>query len=113
MNKKAFTYKKSGVNIGAADKFVSFISKISSKKRGNKKFNNIGGFGSISNLPKNIKRPKIVACTDGVGTKIEIANLLISYQKYHQRKKATKSLIILVDLALFLTYQRTLKDLKL
>ena len=76
MNKKAFTYKKSGVNIGAADKFVSFISSISSKKRGNKKFNNIGGFGSISNLPKNIKKPKIVACTDGVGTKIEIANLL-------------------------------------
>ncbi len=76
MNKKLFTYKKSGVNIGAADKFVNFISKISSKKRGNKKLNNIGGFGSISNLPNNIKKPKIVACTDGVGTKIEIANLL-------------------------------------
>ena len=79
MNKKLFTYKKSGVNISAADKFVNFISKISSKKRGNKKFNNIGGFGSISNLPKNIKRPKIVACTDGVGTKVEIANLLNKY----------------------------------
>ena len=76
MNKKLFTYKKSGVNIDAADKFVNFISKISSKKRGNKKFNNIGGFGSISNLPKHVKRPKIVACTDGVGTKVEIANLL-------------------------------------
>ncbi len=75
MNKNLFTYKKSGVNIGAADKFVSFISSISSKKRGNKK-NNIGGFGSISHLPKNIKNPRIVACTDGVGTKIEIANLL-------------------------------------
>ena len=78
MNKKLFTYKKSGVNISAADKFVSFISKISSKKN-KKKFNNIGGFGSISDLPKNIKRPKIVACTDGVGTKIEIANLLKKY----------------------------------
>ncbi len=76
MNKKIFTYKKSGVNIAAADKFVSFISKISSKKRGNKKVDNIGGFGSISNLPKNIRNPKIVACTDGVGTKIEIANSL-------------------------------------
>jgi len=76
MNKKLFTYKKSGVNIGAADKFVNFISKISSKKKGNKKFNNIGGFGSISSLPKNVKKPKIVACTDGVGTKVEIANLL-------------------------------------
>ena len=76
MNKKLFTYKKSGVNIRAADKFINFISKISPKKNGNKKFNNIGGFGSISNLPNNIKRPKIVACTDGVGTKIEIANQL-------------------------------------
>ena len=76
MNKKLFTYKKSGVNISAADKFVNFISKISSKKKGNKKFNNIGGFGSISSLPKNLKKPKIVACTDGVGTKVEIANLL-------------------------------------
>ena len=79
MNKNPFTYKKSGVNIDAADKFVNFIANISSKKRGNKKFNNIGGFGSVSNLPKNIKNPKIVACTDGVGTKIEIANTLNKY----------------------------------
>ena len=80
MNKNLFTYKKSGVNIDAADKFVSFISSISSKKRGNNKKNaNIGGFGSITDLPKDIKNPKIVACTDGVGTKIEIANLLDKY----------------------------------
>jgi len=79
MINKTFTYKKSGVNIDAADKFVNFISKISSKNKGNKKFNNIGGFGSISNIPKRIKKPKIVACTDGVGTKVEIANLLNKY----------------------------------
>ena len=76
MNKHKFTYEKSGVNIAAADKFVKFISKISKKK---KKFENIGGFGSISSIPKNIKKPKIVASTDGVGTKIEIANLLNKY----------------------------------
>ena len=79
MNKHLFTYKKSGVNIKAADKFVKFISNISSKKSGNKKYNNIGGFGSISDIPKTIKNPKIVACTDGVGTKIEIANILNKY----------------------------------
>ena len=79
MNKNLFTYKKSGVDINAADKFVKFISNITSKKRGKKKLNNIGGFGSISNLPKNIKNPKIVACTDGVGTKVEIANMINSY----------------------------------
>ena len=79
MNKKKFTYKKSGVNINAADNFVNFISKISSKKKGKKKFSNIGGFGSITSIPKGIKQPKIVACTDGVGTKIEIANLIKKY----------------------------------
>jgi phosphoribosylformylglycinamidine cyclo-ligase len=76
MNKSVFTYKKSGVDINAAEKFVKFIATISSKKKGKKKFTNIGGFGSISNIPKNIKDPKIVACTDGVGTKIEIANTI-------------------------------------
>ena len=76
MNKNLFTYKKSGVDINAADRFVRYISAISSKKRGKKKFNNIGGFGSISNIPNNVKNPKIVASTDGVGTKIEIANLI-------------------------------------
>ena len=79
MNKKLFTYKKSGVNIDAADNFVNFISSVSSKKKGKKKFSNIGGFGSISSIPNNIKQPKIVACTDGVGTKIEIANTLNKY----------------------------------
>ena len=76
MNKKLYTYKKSGVNINAADNFVNFIRSVSSKKKGKKKFSNIGGFGSISNLPNHINQPKIVACTDGVGTKIEIANTL-------------------------------------
>mgnify|MGYP000005548720 CR=1 FL=1 len=76
MSKNILTYKKSGVDINAADKFVKFISNISTRKKGKKKLNNIGGFGSISNIPRNLKNPKIVACTDGVGTKIEIANLL-------------------------------------
>tara|TARA_B100001029_G_C15044601_1_gene446164 strand:+ start:174 stop:1181 length:1008 start_codon:yes stop_codon:yes gene_type:complete len=73
MKKYNFTYQKSGVNINAADNFVKFISNISKKNK------NIGGFGSISNIPRNLKKPKIVASTDGVGTKIEIANTLDKY----------------------------------
>jgi len=79
MKKKKFTYEKSGVNISAADNFVKFISSISSNNKGKKKFSHIGGFGSITNIPKNLKNPKIVACTDGVGTKVEIANVLNKY----------------------------------
>jgi len=80
MKKHKYTYEKSGVNIAAADNFVSFISKISSKnKKKNKYVDNIGGFGSISNITNNLKSPKLVTSTDGVGTKIEIANLLNKY----------------------------------
>ena len=79
MNKNLFTYKKSGVDINSADKFVKFIANNSTKKRGKKKFSNIGGFGSITKIPKNNKNPHIVACTDGVGTKIEIANQIKKY----------------------------------
>ena len=56
MNKKKFTYKKSGVNINAAEKFVNFISNVSSKKKGRKKFSNIGGFGSITSIPYEINK---------------------------------------------------------
>ena len=79
MKKEKFTYEKSGVNINAADNFVKFISSISSNNKGKKKSSNIGGFGSITDIPSNFKKPKIVACTDGVGTKIEIANALNKY----------------------------------
>ena len=79
MKKEKFTYEKSGVNINAADSFVKFISRISANNKGRKKFSNIGGFGSITDVPGNLKKPKIVACTDGVGTKVEIANTLNRY----------------------------------
>jgi len=79
MKKEKFTYEKSGVNISVADNFVKFISNISSNNKGKKKFNNIGGFGSITDIPSNLRKPKIVACTDGVGTKVEIANTLNKY----------------------------------
>ena len=79
MKKSANNYKKSGVNISLANKLVKHISKISKKNvqkmGGNYKKDVIGGFGSlfdISNL--KIKDPVIVSCTDGVGTKIELAN---------------------------------------
>ena len=79
MKKIKNSYKKSGVNISLANKLVShlsFLSKKNDQKRNNA-FNgeNIGGFGSlydISNL--KIKDPVIVSCTDGVGTKLDLAN---------------------------------------
>jgi len=76
MKKSNLTYEKSGVNIKAADNFVKFISTLSKKRQNSKNFENIGGFGSITQISKIYKNPQIVASTDGVGTKIEIANEL-------------------------------------
>ena len=79
MNNKSLTYQKSGVNIKAADIFVKYISSKSKNRKKGANFQNIGGFGSISDIPNNVRNPKIVACTDGVGTKIEISNILNKY----------------------------------
>ena len=68
MNKKLFTYKKSGVNIDAADSFVDFISSVSPKKKGKEKFSNIGGFGSISNIPNQIKKPQPISQLSSIKT---------------------------------------------
>ena len=79
MKKIKNSYKKRGVNISLANSLVKHISKLSKKdvKKTDNKFNKeiIGGFGSLFDISKiNIKDPIIVSCTDGVGTKIDLAN---------------------------------------
>ena len=74
MGSNKLTYAKSGVNIKKAEKFVSFISSLSKKTEKSGDFKNIGGFGAVSNIPRTLNNPQIVTSTDGVGTKIEIAN---------------------------------------
>ncbi len=74
MKSQKFTYKNSGVNIKNADKFIDFISNLTKRTKKSGDFKNIGGFGAISSIPKNLKNPHIVTSTDGVGTKLEIAN---------------------------------------
>ena len=79
MKKSKNSYKKSGVNIPLANKLVTHITKLSKKDdkktKGSLNKDIIGGFGSLFDISNiNIKDPVIVSCTDGVGTKIELAN---------------------------------------
>ena len=76
MRSKSFTYEKSGVNIKKADNFIKFISSSTKKSKKSGEFKNIGGFGALTKLPNNLKNPYLVTSTDGVGTKIEVANQL-------------------------------------
>ena len=84
MKKNYNTYKKSCVSMSNANNLVNYISKISrktyNKNTESKSFKNIGSFGSIFDLSKlKMKNPIIVSSTDGVGTKIEIANKFKTY----------------------------------
>ena len=70
-----YTYSKSGVDIDKGNKFIENIKKtIKSNKKKSSKSSVIGGFAGLLKL-NNIKgNPYLVAATDGVGTKLEIAN---------------------------------------
>ena len=74
MKRKKLSYYNSGVNIKKADKFINFISNLTKSTHKSVNFKNIGGFGAVSSIPKRLKNPHIVTSTDGVGTKLEIAN---------------------------------------
>tara|TARA_B100000686_G_scaffold350359_1_gene446116 strand:- start:2483 stop:3511 length:1029 start_codon:yes stop_codon:yes gene_type:complete len=85
MEKTKNSYKKSGVNIALANNFVKHIAKITKKnvRKKNKiqSSDNIGAFGSTFDISKiKIKDPLIVSCTDGVGTKLDLAN---RFNKFH------------------------------
>ena len=58
------TYKKAGVDINAGNALVDLIKKSAPW---------IGGFSGFVELPKGYKEPVLVGTTDGVGTKVNIA----------------------------------------
>lgn len=67
------TYSEAGVDIEKGDRFASFIGNIKSKAVSN----SIGGFaGGIEIDTDKYKKPVLLSCTDGVGTKLMVAQKL-------------------------------------
>lgn len=60
------TYKKAGVDVDAGNALVDRIKKMTT---------GIGGFAGLFPMPKGLRDPQLVGCTDGVGTKLKIAFL--------------------------------------
>ncbi len=70
------TYRESGVDIDAGNEAVSRISKIAAGIRhphGALIDQGIGGFAGAMRLPPGSEGARMVACTDGVGTKLLLA----------------------------------------
>ena len=66
-------YKKSGVDVDAGYELVKRIKPFVKNTKRPEILSGLGSFAAISRIPSHIKNPLLVTCTDGVGTKIEIA----------------------------------------
>lgn len=68
-----WTYRKAGVDIAAGNEAVRLLSPLAAATRRAGVLGGLGGFGGLFALPPHLKRPVLVAATDGVGTKLKIA----------------------------------------
>ena len=84
--KKPLTYADTGVDIGAGDRLVGLIQTMMKRTHGPRVLGEHGGFAGMFRLDfnerlfkRNYKDPVLVACTDGVGTKVKLASELGIY----------------------------------
>jgi len=77
MAKKNLTYKDAGVDIDAGNQLVERIKPLVAATRREEVVSGIGGFGGLFALPPGrYKEPVLVSGTDGVGTKLKLAQAL-------------------------------------
>ena len=66
-------YKSAGVDVAAGRNFVSRIKSSVESTHRPEVIGGLGGFGGLIKIPKGYCQPVLVAGTDGVGTKLELA----------------------------------------
>ena len=76
-NQEGLNYKSAGVDIEAGNALVERIKPIAARTRTSGVMAGLGGFGSLFELPLDrYQQPILVSGTDGVGTKLKLANEL-------------------------------------
>ena len=71
-DRKSSSYKDAGVDTDKADEIVKSIKNLTNNSHSSV-LSGVGGFASVSEIPKKYKDPVILSATDGVGTKILLA----------------------------------------
>jgi phosphoribosylformylglycinamidine cyclo-ligase len=69
----AMDYRTAGVDVMAGRAFVERIRGSVDSTRRAEVVGGLGGFGGLCRLPAGLKQPLLVAGSDGVGTKLELA----------------------------------------
>ncbi|MDM3856099.1 MAG: phosphoribosylformylglycinamidine cyclo-ligase [Aphanizomenon gracile PMC649.10] len=69
-------YRDAGVNVEAGRAFVDQIRNLVHSTFRKEVLGGLGGFGGCFQLPTGYKEPVLVSGTDGVGTKLKIAQIL-------------------------------------
>lgn len=72
---KKLTYSDAGVDIDSANRLIDRIRPDLNRTRRPEVLTDIGHFGGLFALGRNLKDPVLVSGTDGVGTKLKIASL--------------------------------------
>ena len=67
------SYRAAGVDIDAGNEAVKRIRGLVASTRRAEQLDDIGGFAGAIGLPAGLRDPALVACTDGVGTKLLVA----------------------------------------
>lgn len=71
------SYRDAGVNIDAGNRLVERIRPLAKQTYRSEVLSGIGGFSALFDLPLNrYRHPILVSSTDGVGTKLKLANTL-------------------------------------
>ena len=79
LNKSGVSYKDAGVDVEAGYDLVENIKPFVEKTLRPEILSGLGSFAALSKIPTHISNPVLVTCTDGVGTKVEIAKMLNDY----------------------------------
>ena len=87
--RKPLTYADTGVNIDAGERVVELIKHAMRRTHGPRVFGRHGGFAGMFRLDfneklfkQNYREPVLVACADGVGTKVKLAARLASTTRW-------------------------------
>ncbi|MEZ4450035.1 MAG: phosphoribosylformylglycinamidine cyclo-ligase [Nannocystaceae bacterium] len=69
----ALSYRQAGVDIDAGNEAVRRIRSLVATTRRPEQIGDLGGFAGLFGMPGGLRDPVMVACTDGVGTKLLVA----------------------------------------